>query len=64
MKRAYLQWRAPLVVNSNWWLALNNDPTISVSAPHEAPQQINPLQVRRTAWILHRFLDFKYRLER
>jgi hypothetical protein len=25
MKKAYLEWRAPLLVNSNWWLAFVND---------------------------------------
>ena len=25
MKKAYHEWRAPLPVNSNWWLAFLND---------------------------------------
>lgn len=32
MKHTYHQWRVPLPVNSNWWLAFVNDPNLTREA--------------------------------
>ncbi|KAJ7030394.1 acyltransferase ChoActase/COT/CPT [Mycena alexandri] len=63
MNKAYLEWRAPLLVNSNWWLAFNDDERIP-SPAKEAKDGITPWQVRRAAWLVHRVLCFKDRLDR
>ncbi|KAJ6576609.1 acyltransferase ChoActase/COT/CPT [Mycena vulgaris] len=63
IKKAYLEWRAPLLVNSNWWLAFQNDELIPAHAQEEMTD-ISPWQVRRGAWLVHRFLSFKDRLDR
>jgi hypothetical protein len=63
MKKMYLEWRAPLVVNSNWWLALQNDATLPDLSAAARAGKITPWQIRRAAWMLHRFLDFKHQLE-
>lgn len=65
LNKAYLEWRAPLLINSNWWLVYMHDPSISTSTPPEAELRagISAKQVRRAAWLLKRTLDFKERLE-
>lgn len=66
LKKAYHEWRAPLIVNSNWWLALGDDYVIppSVRFPASTVDHCTPWQIRRAAWLAHRVLDFKTRLER
>jgi hypothetical protein len=64
MKKMYLEWRSPLLVHSDWWLALQNDSTIPEITFDKSKPVITPWQVRRAAWMLHRLLDFKARLER
>ncbi|KAJ6609216.1 carnitine acetyltransferase [Mycena sp. CBHHK59/15] len=63
INKAYLEWRAPLLVNSNWWLAFHDDDQIPASAIAEMAG-ITPWQVRRSAWLTHRFLCFKDQLDR
>ncbi|KAJ7170754.1 acyltransferase ChoActase/COT/CPT [Mycena crocata] len=63
INKAYLEWRSPLLVNSNWWLAFQEDDLIPAHAKEEMPD-ITPWQVRRSAWLVHRFLCFKDRLDR
>lgn len=62
-KKAYLEWRSPLLVNSNWWLAVHDDDLIPAHA-NKAQPGITPWQVRRGAWLVHRVLCFKDRLDR
>ncbi|KAG5646991.1 hypothetical protein DXG03_001715 [Asterophora parasitica] len=66
INKAYLEWRAPLVVNSNWWLAFHDDDLIPQSALHGESSYsragITIWQVRRAAWLVHRVLDFKQQL--
>ncbi|KAJ7104046.1 acyltransferase ChoActase/COT/CPT [Mycena belliarum] len=62
IKKAYLEWRSPLLVNSNWWLAFEDDTQIPVHAKEEM-SDITPWQVRRGAWLVHRVLCFKDRLD-
>lgn len=66
LKKAYHEWRAPLIVNSNWWLALVDDPNVPHSVRHPSVERIGytTWQVRRAAWLAHRVLDFKAQLER
>lgn len=63
--KAYLEWRAPLLINSNWWLAYMNDPSISQSLPSEEELRagISAKQIRRASWLVKRTLEFKERLE-
>lgn len=60
---AYLSWRAPLLINSNWWLTFINDPSIPESIVRgDTRSGIEPWQVRRAACILHRVLDWRARM--
>lgn len=67
INKAYLEWRAPLLINSNWWLAFKDDDLVS---PTQAEQDveggglsgITPLQIRRAAWMTYRVLDFREKL--
>ncbi|KAG2051630.1 acyltransferase ChoActase/COT/CPT [Suillus hirtellus] len=60
---AYLSWRVPLLINSNWWLTLINDPSIPESILRgDTKSGIEPWQVRRAACILHRVLDWRARM--
>ncbi|KAG1750829.1 acyltransferase ChoActase/COT/CPT [Suillus lakei] len=60
---AYLSWRAPLPINSNWWLTFINDPSIPESILRgDTISGIEPWQVRRAACILHRVLDWRARM--
>ncbi|KAJ7285108.1 acyltransferase ChoActase/COT/CPT [Mycena rebaudengoi] len=65
MNKAYLESREPLPVNSNWWLAYLDDMQIPDDAKKvEAARDVTPWQVRRGAWLVHRTLAFKDRLDR
>ena len=63
INKAYLEWRAPLLVNSNWWLAFSEDPLIPRSALSGETNNNRAgttfWQLRRTAWLIHRILQFK-----
>ncbi|CAE6447104.1 unnamed protein product [Rhizoctonia solani] len=76
MKKAYHEWRAPLLINSNWWLLFHHDATIpdhikshdgtsSLSDGVKLPTggEISDWQIRRAAWLASRFMNFKERLE-
>ncbi|KAI0775213.1 acyltransferase ChoActase/COT/CPT [Trametes elegans] len=66
LRKAYHEWRAPLIINSNWWLALGDDGRVPSSDRHPlAPTPgYTAWQIRRAAWLAHRVLDFKARLDR
>ncbi|TFY60452.1 hypothetical protein EVJ58_g5142 [Rhodofomes roseus] len=69
IKKAYHEWRAPLIVNSNWWLAFHNDPAVPREVvlghrPALGAVGITDWQVRRAAWLVRRTLEWKARLER
>lgn len=61
--KAYLEWRAPLLINSNWWVSVSDDTLIPESArvgeSSDSRGGITFWQVRRAAWMLHRVLEFK-----
>ncbi|KAF9560486.1 carnitine acetyltransferase [Agrocybe pediades] len=63
INKAYLEWRAPLLVNSNWWLAFGDDPLVPKSALSGETNNNRAgttfWQLRRAAWLVHRVLKFK-----
>ncbi|KAF8638322.1 hypothetical protein AX17_002342 [Amanita inopinata Kibby_2008] len=65
--KAYLEWRAPLLVNSNWWLAFHDDrlipENVRAGSPGGGRTGTTIWQVRRAAWLLHRMLEFKGKLD-
>lgn len=61
-KKTYLEWRAPLLINSNWWLAFVNDPNVPREVIANHVEGITPWQVRRAACLVHGILDFKHRI--
>jgi len=67
-KKAYHEWRLPLLIHSNWWLAFFNDDRIPERVLREPASsklvQITPWQVRRAAWLTYRHLEFKDNLAR
>ncbi|KAF8071839.1 acyltransferase ChoActase/COT/CPT [Lyophyllum atratum] len=67
INKAYLEWRAPLIINSNWWLAFHDDDLIPPSAltgeSSDSRAGITVWQVRRAAWLIYRVLDFKRQLD-
>ncbi|QRW18264.1 carnitine O-acetyltransferase [Rhizoctonia solani] len=76
MKKAYHEWRAPLLINSNWWLLFHHDTTIpdhikshdgtsSLTGGVKLPTggEVSDWQIRRAAWLAARFMNFKERLE-
>ncbi|KAI0719277.1 acyltransferase ChoActase/COT/CPT [Cerioporus squamosus] len=66
LKKAYHEWRAPLIINSNWWLALADDENVPNDVRNSSIERAGytDWQVRRAAWLAHRVLDFKAQLER
>ncbi|KAI0322757.1 carnitine acetyltransferase [Amylostereum chailletii] len=67
-KKAYHEWRSPLLINTNWWLALCNDKSFPISVLNlwDVPDLagITLPQVRRAAWLVHRTIEFKDKLAR
>ncbi|KAG7451241.1 acyltransferase ChoActase/COT/CPT [Guyanagaster necrorhizus] len=67
MNNAYMEWRAPLLINSNWWLAFEDDANIPVSEKERKDGHFKTgfsrWQIKRAAWLLHRILEFKIKLE-
>lgn len=63
MNKAYLEWRAPLLINSNWWLAFADDHAIPKSALSGETNNNRAgttfWQLRRASWLLHRMLQFR-----
>jgi hypothetical protein len=68
MKKVYLEWRAPLLVHSNWWLSFNNDGGVPEDVlqcrTREEVAGITPWQVRRAASLVRGVLEFKERMDR
>lgn len=63
INKAYLEWRVPLLVNSNWWLAFGDDPLIPRSALSGETNNNRAgttfWQLRRSAWLVYRILQFR-----
>ena len=65
LKKAYHEWRAPLLINSNWWLAFYNDSLVSqhvLEGRDTLFSGIGLWQIRRAAWLIYRTLEFKEKL--
>jgi carnitine O-acetyltransferase len=62
-RKAYLEWRAPLPINSNWWLSFHNDNLVPshvlAGSSKGTLSGYTPWQIRRGAWLVHRFLKFR-----
>ncbi|KIK62459.1 hypothetical protein GYMLUDRAFT_41909 [Collybiopsis luxurians FD-317 M1] len=58
--KTYHQWRAPLLVNSNWWLVFHDDQL----HPSELEKTLGftDWQIQRATWLVHRTLEFKDKL--
>ncbi|KAF8843770.1 acyltransferase ChoActase/COT/CPT [Paxillus ammoniavirescens] len=63
MKKTYLEWRAPLLINSNWWLTFVNDPDVPEEVVTDEGEGFTPWQVRRAACLVHGIVDFKHRMQ-
>ncbi|PKY40473.1 acyltransferase ChoActase/COT/CPT [Rhizophagus irregularis] len=64
MKKAYHEWRVPLVVNSNWYIAFIDDPNtpkeyLTHNNGVRPKGQFSEWQIKRAAHIIGRMLDFK-----
>lgn len=59
--KSYLQWRAPLLINSNWWLVFNDDPLHP--SEEDLVSGFTEWQLQRAAWLVHRTLGFKDKVE-
>ena len=64
LKKAYLECRSPLIINSNWWLALQDDESVPPEVRRSDSAGLNTWQMRRAAWICHRALTFKQLVDR
>lgn len=68
LKKAYHEWRLPLLIHSNWWLVFFNDDRVPEHVLREPISselvQITPWQVRRAAWLAFRHLEFRDSLAR
>lgn len=71
LDKAYLEWRAPLLLNSNWWLVFKHDNNIpsecirgSIGIENSDAEGITPWQIRRASWLTSRILDYKEQFER
>ena len=64
LKKAYLEWRSPLPIHSNWWLLFKEDantPEDCVPAPADS---VSDWQLARAAWLTWRTLVFRDKLQR
>lgn len=59
-----MEGRYSLLVHSNWWLALQDDPMVPASVRlSDKPEAFNDWQLRRAAWVTKRMLEFKHRID-
>ncbi|KIM64248.1 hypothetical protein SCLCIDRAFT_115593 [Scleroderma citrinum Foug A] len=63
LKKIYLECRAPLLINSNWWLTFINDTDVPEKIITDQGQGFTPWQIRRAASLVHGVVDFKYRVQ-
>ena len=60
--KAYLEWRAPLLINSNWWLLFQDEAEIPESARDGLSETViglSPWQIRRSASLVYHALAYK-----
>jgi len=77
VQKAYHEWRAPLLINSDWWLMLRNDPNMPVDVAEDAGDAPaysraaitddaltkSPWGVRRATWLVYRAALYKLALD-
>ncbi|RXW21256.1 hypothetical protein EST38_g4610 [Candolleomyces aberdarensis] len=67
INKAYLEQRAPLLVNSNWWVAYVEDDAVPATAlkgeTNNKRAGTTLWQLRRAAWLIWRALEFKDKLD-
>lgn len=66
---AYLEWRDPLMVNSNWYMLGVNDPNhpqelLTTNAGVLPNGEFTHFQIHRAAHLIHRGLEYKEILEK
>ncbi|KAI9313766.1 acyltransferase ChoActase/COT/CPT [Dichotomocladium elegans] len=66
LKKAYLEWREPLMVNSNWYILGKNDPNTPPSLLSNRPPAgvFTHFQIHRAAHLTVRCLDYKEIIEK
>ncbi|ORY88754.1 acyltransferase ChoActase/COT/CPT [Leucosporidium creatinivorum] len=66
LKCAYHSWRVPLPVNSNWWILMADDVGIPESVRSSVPPkgEYTEWQVKRSAKLVERLVEFKLKLDR
>ncbi|BGP14742.1 hypothetical protein JCM10213v2_002693 [Rhodosporidiobolus nylandii] len=66
IKAAYHSWRVPLPVNSNWWLLMKDDESIPAEVRAGGPEkgEFTEWQLKRSAKLTERLVEFKVRLDR
>ncbi|KAI8340703.1 acyltransferase ChoActase/COT/CPT [Chlamydoabsidia padenii] len=66
LKKAYLEWREPLMVNSNWYILGKDDdnhPKELLAKNGLGPNQFSHFQVRRAATFIHNGAEFVQSIE-
>ncbi|KAI7857673.1 acyltransferase ChoActase/COT/CPT [Circinella umbellata] len=67
LRKAYLEWRDPLMVNSNWYMLgrddVNHPQDLLVNNGVRPSGQFTHYQVHRAAHMIHRGLEYKEKLE-
>jgi carnitine O-acetyltransferase len=64
LRKAYLEGRYSLLIHSNWWLALQDDPLVPTSVRlSDKPEPFNDWQLRRAAWITKQMLAYKRQID-
>ncbi|KAJ3112172.1 hypothetical protein HDU96_004873 [Phlyctochytrium bullatum] len=66
LKKAYLEWRDPSMINVNWWCQFRDHPEHPEALVKTAPLrgQITKFQTDRAAGFVHRLLQYKVKLDR
>jgi hypothetical protein len=66
LKKAYHEVRLPLLIHSNWWLALVQDHVLKREClePIYEDSGFTKPQIQRAAWMIYRFLVVKQQIER
>ncbi|KAI7902342.1 acyltransferase ChoActase/COT/CPT, partial [Cokeromyces recurvatus] len=60
LKKAYLEWRDPLMVNSNWYILGQSDPRQPKELTSTITKgQFSNFQIKRAAHLIHRGLQYK-----
>ncbi|EJD49075.1 acyltransferase ChoActase/COT/CPT [Auricularia subglabra TFB-10046 SS5] len=64
LRKAYLEVRDPLPINSNWWLLLKDDASRPTNLPSVPEGVVGEWQLARAAWVAWRALIFRGKLHK